>query len=46
MKEVNPDKVTKSRGISINVEIIKNRGLNKALFGEEERGFSMSIRLR
>ncbi|MCK9568210.1 hypothetical protein M0R72_04630 [Candidatus Pacearchaeota archaeon] len=46
LKEVDSLKLKDSSNLDVNVEMIKNRGITRMLFGEEERGVHISIRLR
>ncbi len=45
MKEINPERVAKSGGVSITLEETKNKGLKRALFGKGERGYKLNVSL-
>ncbi len=46
LREVDAPSLKKSNQLDIDVEMKANRGMRRVLFGEEERGFSMSVKLR
>lgn len=46
LKEVDSPVLKTSIGMDVEVEMKKNKGLERLFFGEEERGFSISIKLR
>jgi hypothetical protein len=46
LKEVDSPKLKDSSRLDINVEMIKNRGIEKIFFGEEEKGVHISIKLK
>ncbi len=46
LKELNSPILSTSRGVGLDVERKGNRGLKRIVFGEQERGFRVTIELR
>lgn len=45
MREINPDRIARSSGISVSFEDNRNSGLRRLLFGKREEGYELNISL-